>query len=122
MLGSPTLEVQPHLSRRLLEPLGVEAGAERAPGAGHHNRPDLGVGAGAVEELEVLPLHGRAPGVPPFGVVEGQGADATADLVADHARRLLTHGGEAMAHPKTRPARAGSLTTYGGLCTWVSRP
>jgi hypothetical protein len=77
----------------LREILHVGPGAEAATGAGDHDRTDLGVVLGLVEQPEVLSLERRVPGVEAVGAVECDQRHRAAALGEDRrvGRRVGGH-------------------------------
>jgi hypothetical protein len=70
-----------------LQHLHVRPGAEAAAGAGHHDRPDVGVGARLLQQVEVAHLHVRDPRVQALGSVQRQHGHAVLDVVQHYLGR-----------------------------------
>ena len=73
--------------------LDVGAGAEPAPGSGHHHRADRRVSVGGVDGVDHLEPHLVGPGVELLGTIEGEEENVAAgfgrDLLVAH-RELLS--------------------------------
>jgi hypothetical protein len=77
----------------LLHLADVGAGAERAAGAGQHNRPHLAVVRGRAQGLDQRLQHLEVDGVETVGTVQGNGGDSVGGLCGDGgalAHRVLS--------------------------------